>query len=299
MKIWTSGARFFGGQIDRIDAGFISLGHELVKDISEANLVYCNNAWYDEIIEAKKAGKIKGKIIFTVLDLAPHLGNQFPLAKLEEQLEYADAICSISETVQKDLAEKVGKYSSVIYQPIKNITKLDEKEPAAFKVLFVGRVNDLNKRAAIGVEAVQKLGYKAQEIITVGSDQPFFGGTYAKVVNDEVLNAIYNSVDFVMCCSRHEGIGLPAIEAMAAGKIPVICNDLSTRQDFFAGISEYDDVKPNPASIAGFMAGFIKDPVKMQAFKDKLHHHYLENLSHKMSGVGVAEAIIKVYERLR
>lgn len=299
MKIWTSGARFFGGQIDRIESGFKSLGHELAQDISEADLVYCNNAWYDDVINFKKAGRVKGKMIFTVLDLAPHLGSQFPVEKLEEQLEFADAICSISETVQKDLAERTGKFSTVIYQPIKNIVKLDKKPKSPFKVLFVGRVNDPNKRAGLGAEAIKKLGYKAQEVITIGSDQPFFGGTWGEKVADEVLNMTYNSVDFVICCSRHEGIGLPAIEAMAAGTIPVICSDLSTRHDFFNNISEYENVKPNPDSVTAFMSGFIKDPVKMQTFKDKLHYHYLQNLSHKMCGVGVAESILKVYDRLR
>lgn len=301
MKIWTDGARFFGGQLDRIEQGFKAHGHEIVTDKKDADLLYSNNPWYEKV-GGLGSLRPEQKSICTVLDLAPHLGDKFPVAQLATYLENnANAVCTISETVKKDLKERTGYYSTVIYQPIKPIYKmpLTPSQRFPYRALFVGRVNDPNKRSAIGIQALTNLGFKAEEIVTVGSDCPFYGAVWGKEVSDDVLNTLYNSVDFVMFPSRHEGIGLPAIEAMAAGAIPVICNDLSTRHEFFKDISEYDDVNPNPDSITSFMSGFINDRVKMQAFKDKLHRHYVENLAYKMSGVGVADAILKRYEEIK
>jgi len=293
MKIFTSGARCVGSQIERIEEGFLQLGHEITTDITSAGLVYANNAWYDEIIEAKKAGKIKGKIVFTVLDLAPHVPD-FPVQKLKEQLVYADHICTISKFVQQDLKNRAGFDSTVIYQPIKKVYRTGVKKHN-FKAMLVGRVNDPAKKAVESVQALIAAGLNGGDVITVGREQPFYGGAWANSVSDEVLNEIYNSVDFVMCMSTSEGMGLPALEAMSVGAVPVLPRDLTTREEFFPTqvFPEYEFVK-DAETAKDFMLTLMQDKERMCEMKTRLVNHFESFWRENLNGVGVAKKILEV-----
>ena len=293
MKIFTSGARCVGSQIERIEEGFLQLGHEITTDITSAGLVYANNAWYDEIIEAKKAGKIKGKIVFTVLDLAPHVPD-FPVQKLKEQLVYADHICTISKFVQQDLKNRAGFDSTVIYQPIKKVYRTGIKKHN-FKAMLVGRVNDPAKKAVESVQALIAAGLNGGDVITVGREQPFYGGAWANSVNDEVLNEIYNSVDFVMCMSTSEGMGLPALEAMSVGAVPVLPRDLTTREEFFPTqvFPEYEFVK-DAETAKDFMLTLMRDKERMCEMKTRLVNHFERFWRENLNGDGVAKKILEV-----
>jgi len=293
MKIFTSGARCVGSQIERIEEGFLQLGHEITTDITSAGLVYANNAWYDEIIEAKKAGKIKGKIVFTVLDLAPHVPD-FPVQKLKEQLVYADHICTISKFVQQDLKNRAGFDSTVIYQPIKKVYRTGVKKHN-FKAMLVGRVNDPAKKAVESVQALIAAGLNGGDVITVGREQPFYGGAWANSVNDEVLNEIYNSVDFVMCMSTSEGMGLPALEAMSVGAVPVLPRDLTTHEEFFPTqvFPEYEFVK-DAETAKDFMLTLMRDKERMCEMKTRLVNHFERFWRENLNGDGVAKKILEV-----
>ncbi len=293
MKIFTSGARCVGSQIERIEEGFVQLGHELTQDITSADLIYVNNAWYDEVIAAKQAGQIKGKTIFTVLDLAPHVSD-FPVQKLKEQLKYADHVCTISKFVQQDLKNRAGFDSTVIYQPIKKVYRTGVKKHN-FKAMLVGRVNDPAKKAVESVQALIAAGLNGGDVITVGREQPFYGGAWANSVSDEVLNEIYNSVDFVMCMSTSEGMGLPALEAMSVGAVPVLPRDLTTREEFFPTqvFPEYELVK-DAETAKDFMLTLMQDKERIREMKTRLVNHFESFWREKLNGVGVAKKILEV-----
>lgn len=300
MKICTFGSRFFGGQIDRIEAGFVSLGHEIVTDPSAADLVYANNGGYDEVVGLKRAGLIRGKLILNVLDLAPHLGDQFPIARTKIQLGFADAVTCISETVKRDVATRMGLSPTVIYNPIKPITRTRERSFEGYRALFVGRVNDPEKRSSLGAEALAMLGFEASQLVTVGSESPSYGGVYLGPVGDGTLNQLYNSVDFLVCPTRNAFLGLPIIEATAAGVIPIFCRDLDIRTEFFPTdlFPEYAEVEPTPSSIARFVARYMQDNREMDAMKDRLYNHYLHTWQLRMTGRKVAQSILAVYANL-
>jgi glycosyltransferase involved in cell wall biosynthesis len=308
VKVYCEGARCAGGQVDRVEAGFVQLGHQITPHVSDAALVYSNNLWSDQLIADKLAGRISGKYIQNVLDLAPHIPD-FPLGRARDQLRRADAITTISTFVQNDVRNRLGLESTVIYNPIKDVVR-DAAGPTAasdsqncypYRFMFCGRVNDPAKRCGFGAAALQILGASPLEVITVGGEPPFYGGMYWGVASDQALRDIYHTVDFVLMPSASEGMGLPAIEAMAVGAIPVICCDLVTREEFFPSsvFPEYLSVEPTPQSIATFIARYLNNREEMAAFKARLKAHFAQNWAHKLSGRGVAEAILRVYERIK
>jgi glycosyltransferase involved in cell wall biosynthesis len=298
MKVYVGGAKFLQGQTQRIEKGFVELGHEITPHTHDADLIYVNNSPYDQEIKDKIAG-VKGKVIFTVLDLAPHLGESFPVEKLKEQLSYADEICTISEFVKNDLLNRTKFNSTVVYQPIKNITN-NRCKISDHKFLFVGRVNDAAKRCGLGAGALSILGYNANEILTIGSEMPYFGGDYYGVASDSTLDKFYNSADYLIFTGYSEGLGLPPFEAIAAGCIPIICNDLNVREEFFPSsiFPEYAAINPTIQSIASFITSLENDQDKKREFITRLRNHYRSSWETNLSGREVAKKIISVYEDL-
>ena len=52
MKIATFGARFFGGQVSRIDEGFLKLGHEINYEFPD--IIFSNDpGYYEEAYKLK------------------------------------------------------------------------------------------------------------------------------------------------------------------------------------------------------------------------------------------------------
>ena len=59
-------------------------------------------------------------------------------------------------------------------------------------------------------------------------------------------NKLYNSSKYVLLPSKAEGLGLPMIEGMICGCIPITCSDNETAKEF----SPLDFIcEPNPQSI--------------------------------------------------
>jgi glycosyltransferase involved in cell wall biosynthesis len=308
VKVHCVGARGQSTQIERIEAGFVQLGHEITPHVSEGDIVYSNNLWSDQLIADKLAGRIRGKYIQNVLDLAPHIPD-FPLGRARDQLRHADAITTISTFVQNGVHNRLGLESTVVYNPIKDVVRDDAAGTTAasdsqnrypYRFMFCGRVNDPAKRCALGAAALQIIGVSPLEVVTVGSEPPFYGGMYWGIATDAALTDLYHTADFVLMPSASEGMGLPAIEAAAVGAIPVICRDLVTREEFFPSsvFPEYLVVEPEPRSIAAFIARYLNNREEMAAFKARLKKHFAQNWARKLSGRGVAEAILKVYESL-
>lgn len=306
MKIHCVGARFYGGQVDRIEAGFVELGHTVTPYISEADLIYYNNPPFDAAIQDKERGAIKGKMIFCILDLPFHISS-FDYDALGAQLAHADAICTISQYVQWQVKTRLGRDSHVVYQPIKPISALkligsiDRPTPNLF--LHCGRRHDVNKRAALGVHALQILGVPSENLALVGGE-PGIGippwGTYIGVLVDQNLNGVYNQCDFVLCTSALEGLCLPVAEAMACGAIPVVCRDMTTRTELLppALFPEYEEVEPNAPSVARFIAQFINNDDRKREFKERLYAHYQSTWAWRLSGRAVAQAILNVHSSI-
>ncbi len=301
MKISTAGSsRFFADQVSRIDAGFIALGHEMTDHWHDAALVYANDGGpRKQILKDRADGNLKGKVIFTVLDIPEHLFPRFDLDALRAELVQADAVCVISEFVQNQVRFHLGMDSHVVYNPIKSITRNPARRNSiGCLFVHVGRRSDINKRAILGVHALQLLGVGPDRVALVGNEPGW--GEYQGVLSDDNLNHVYNHVDFTLCTSKTEGLCLPVLESMAAGVIPVVCNDMTTRQELLPSrvFPEYDLVDPDPRSVALFIAQFMNNADRMTEMKNRLYQHYVENWAVRTSPKGVASAILGVYHSI-
>lgn len=304
MKIHTAqSSRFHASQIQRIEDGFRALGHEVTPYISDPNLslVYQNNPWFDQVLADRAAGHLAGraKLVLNVQDIPHHLPD-YSITRLAQQLHAADAVTAISATTARDLEVATGIRASIVYQPIMPITRTGERKHP-YRVMFVGRVWDENKRTAIAARALSLLGFSGEDVVTVGMESPPYGGTYWGVASESTLNDLYNSADFVVATARYGGIELAVVEAMAAGAVPLCLRDLHTLDELLPAdlFPEYRAVEPTPESLARFIASLLNDGgTRLADLKERLHAHYLQNWRERTSPAGVAGRILTLYNSL-
>ncbi len=233
MKVSLLGAD--GNQLCQLGAireGFAALGHQHTFDYGHPDtaFVFVGNPPFDSYLETTR----EKKTIFNVLD-CPFWVPEWPelKAKWTQQLPLAARVTCISKTVQAQLKEHCGVDAEVIYYPAKKISFTGIRKYPQFKAALIGRVCDSSKRAGLAVQSLVRAGFNEDEVAVVGPEYLGYGVRMG-VVSDEVLNDIYNSVDYVMMMSRWEGLGLPGLEAAMAGAIPIVAPDCSVFNEFWA-----------------------------------------------------------------
>ena len=272
-------------QISRIDQGLKSLGCSFVEQ--SPDIVYSNNDMYDDILDYAKNQKKKPFIILNVLDL--QIGNpKYNLKKVKEQLSQADAITCISKTVKNQINKVLNLDAEVIYNPIKDITH-DPRVGKSIPFLYVGRANDARKRFSLIKETFKNHKEINQTLIICGSENPNFG-IYIGILSDEDLNLVYNSCKFLLLPSSFEGLGLPMIEAMLGGAIPITCSDNPTAIELCPSEFICD---PNPKSFMAKLVEINKDYSRFQ----KISLEYAEKYKVLMNKNTVAEKIINIYKQ--
>ena len=227
MKISVFGMSPFSNLIKE---GFTKLGHEISDENPE--LIYANDPrGYKEAIQIKKKNK-EAPLIFNLLDIPWHMPNIQQQTKLlvNQFLNQADFVSVISLKVKKDLSQFFNKKIHIIYNPIKDVY-YDEKILKNNMFLFVGRANDPIKRFDLIRDTLIKIKDGIKKIKVCGAENPNFGN-YLGYVSDEELNNLYNSTQFVLLPSKAEGIGLPMIESMICGALPITCSDNETAKEF-------------------------------------------------------------------
>lgn len=298
-KVFIGGADCLTCQVDRIKKGFSSIPDIEITDMHwEADLIYVNNPWFDIYIKDKKDGKLKtnAKLIFDVQDIPLQHAN-YDLMKLANQLLEADAITAISNYTRMQLWQIFRLNSFVVYNPVKDVSPVLRQSGECpfpqYKVLMVGRLNDVNKRAQLGLNALFAAGIKNDEIATVGPEPTAFGA-YQGYVTDELLNQLYNSVRYVMAPSFHEGQLLPPQEGLICGAIPILTQDMSTLGEFFPREFGYF---PNVNSLA-FRVKQLEDIPELRKQTSDVCIQLGQKLLQKVSKEAVANNIWKVYQGL-
>jgi glycosyltransferase involved in cell wall biosynthesis len=282
MKISVFGMLPFSNLIKE---GFTKLGHEISDENPE--LIYANDPrGYKEAIQIKKKYK-EAPLIFNLLDIPWHMPNIQQQTKLlvNQFLNQANFVSVISLKVKKDLSQFFNKKIHVIYNPIKDVY-YDEKILKNNMFLFVGRANDPIKRFDLVRDTLIKIKDGIKKIKVCGAENPNFGN-YLGYVSDEELNNLYNSTQFVLLPSKAEGIGLPMIESMICGALPITCSDNETAKEF---LPRDFICAPNPKS----MLEHIKKLENEYANKRNLAFEFGKKYKEKFNKSSIAENILNI-----
>ena len=286
IKVTILGADGYTCQIPRIKEGMELLGHALSED--SPDLIYSNDPkGYEKALILKKKYP-NAYLIFNFLDIPWHIENiqkQTELLVKKFFLE-ADAVSVISSKVQKDMAKFYDKKIHVIYNPVKDVY-FDEKIKKDNMFLYVGRANDPIKRIKLVHDSIIKIPEGLKNIKICGSENPGFGN-YVGVISDKDLNKLYNSSKFVLLTSKAEGIGLPMIEGMICGTIPVTCSDNLTAKEFSP--SEFI-CEPNAQSIVNK----IEELDKEYAAKRKIALEFGKKYKTQFDKKTIAKNIIDIF----
>lgn len=274
-------------QISRIDEGLTILGHELVNENPE--IAYSNNDMYDDVLEFANRQNERPFVILNVLDL--QIGNlDYELEKVKNQLLEADLVTCISESVKVQIKQALNIEAEVIHNPVKDFF-LDGASEKKFLFLYVGRANDPRKRFGLIRDSLSRHEKLKASLIVCGSENPDFG-FYNGVISDENLNFLYNSSKFLLLPSRFEGLGLPMIEAMITGTIPIVCDDNPTALEFCP--KEFITA-PNPDDLLKKIIELGEDYDNFR----KIAIEYGEKYKILMNKERVAQNIIDLYRKAK
>ena len=282
MKISVFGMSPFSNLIKE---GFTKLGHEISDENPE--LIYANDPrGYKEAIQIKKKNK-EAPLIFNLLDIPWHMPNIQQQTKLlvNQFLNQVDFVSVISLKVKKDLSQFFNKKIHIIYNPIKDVYH-DEKILKNNMFLFVGRANDPIKRFDLVRDTLIKIKDGIKKIKVCGAENPNFGN-YLGYVSDEELNNLYNSTQFVLLPSKAEGIGLPMIESMICGALPITCSDNETAKEF---LPRDFICAPDPKS----MLEHIKKLENEYANKRNLAFEFGKRYKEKFNKSSIAKNILNI-----
>ena len=268
-----------------IKEGFKKLGHEISNENPE--LIYANDPrGYKEAIMVKTKYK-NATLILNILDIPWHMPNIQQQTKLlvNEFLIRADFVSVISLKVKRDLSQFLNKKIHVVYNPIKDVY-YDENILKNNMFLYVGRANDPIKRFNLVRNTLFKIKDGAKKIKICGAENPDFGN-YLGYVSDEELNNLYNSTQFVLLPSKAEGIGLPMIESMICGSLPITCSDNETAKEFLPP----DFIcEPKPQSILEHIERLDNEYSVKRKLAFKLGKKYKE----KFNKSSIAENILNI-----
>ncbi len=214
----------------------------------------------------------------------PNIQQQTKLL-VNQFLNQADFVSVISLKVKKDLSQFFNKKIHIIYNPIKDVY-YDEKILKNNMFLFVGRANDPIKRFDLVRDTLIKIKDGIRKIKVCGAENPNFGN-YLGYVSDEELNNLYNSTQFVLLPSKAEGIGLPMIESMICGALPITCSDNETAKEF---LPRDFICAPDPKSILEH----IKKLENEYANKRNLAFEFGKRYKEKFNKSSIAENILNI-----
>ena len=230
IKVSILGADGYVCQIPRIKEGMEALGHVLSEE--SPDLIYSNDPrGYNKALLLKKKYP-KAYLILNFLDMPWHISNIQKQTELlvKNYFLKADVITAISFKVKKDIGKFYDKKVHVIYNPIKDVY-FDENIKKNNIFFYVGRASDPVKRFNLVRESLLKIKDGVKNTKICGSQNPNFGD-YLGIIKDQELNRLYNASKYVLLPSAAEGIGLPVIEGMICGAIPITCSDNLTAKEF-------------------------------------------------------------------
>lgn len=307
------GARGKTCQVSRIESSFrryldfTVLNHETLS--SSPDYIFCNDAGYfDQAISIKAQSSGKTKIILNVLDLFAHIQTaqaDEQRKKIGQQIKQADVVTTIASYCVKEISDLFNIKSELIYNPMIPIRREDTKnrfseDPNNWKFLFVGRNCDPNRRVVEGIRGLLRFGFGPSNFVSFGSENIGYGN-YLGVISEEEMNDQYNRCHFLLFPSLYSGLGLPVVESIAGGMIPLCCSDMTTLPDIlpendFPEYYSFRDSRSAEENINKLFNYLVSkhNNDSFSSFSIRLSNHYNRNLENLYSPESVAKRIFDI-----
>jgi glycosyltransferase involved in cell wall biosynthesis len=125
------------------------------------------------------------------------------------------------------------------------------------------------KNMGLAIEAAAKLGSKIVVAGKAGWGEGSFGGdvVFTGFVSDQELTALYQCAELYLAPSRHEGFGIPLLEAWACG-CPVVCSTGGALPEV-AGDAALVVESWDAQEWADAIRGLLADSSKLEAFRQR------------------------------
>ncbi len=182
-----------------------------------------------------------------------------------------------------NVTRKMVMYAPGGFDPRKNIDSLiiaysllPKALRAEHQLVIVSKLRDFHREQLINIG--KSAGLNADELVLTG------------YVSEADLHALYNAATLFVIPSKHEGFGLPALEAMSCGA-PVIGSDSTSIPEVIGRVDALFDAS-SPQSIAEKIQHVLQD----DAFRDQLRQHGLVQCK-KFSWDESAKRALRALER--
>ncbi|HKT20587.1 MAG TPA: glycosyltransferase [Stellaceae bacterium] len=247
----TFGFRGLWGQIGRIEEGFRRIGCKIAGEGEAFDFIYSNELLQDRgaIACKEKTGK---PLIRHIQDLPAYenTSKTKTIAELQtyrdQTLAHADRVTTNTRFVAGQLERYWGYRGAIIAgQPLQFDPDLDEFRTRKRRNLavIVGRLDDPLKNSRLAIEALSLLRSPPDlAMIWVGKakhkPRSFFRRfriEHHHEIPSPALAALVKTARVALAPSLFEGLGLPPIEALAAGT-PAIVSDIPVKREVFADI---------------------------------------------------------------
>lgn len=271
---------------DRIEVALLKLGCEIDDN---PDLIIHTTGIFDDAEEFYERCLIKPIRLYNLLDVNNNNPNFYD--KATEIYQKCEIATTISHTTKNQIIEKlnINRRIEVIGFPIRPVSFL--KNQRGFCGLYVGRWNDPNKRTYLIKPTLELLGRTVEnDLVVVGGDKPMFDCFYDGIVEDALLNMLYNGAEFLFLPSKLEGLGLSCLEGLICGAVPLLCNDNVVSKEL--GLFKDFTSDPNPLAIAQLIKRVQKNTSYYWNKMDELRPIFEKQFSIET----VAQNILNLYQ---
>jgi glycosyltransferase involved in cell wall biosynthesis len=307
-SVRTFGFRGTWGQIQRIEEGLRRIGCHIAAPAEAFDFIYSN-----ELLQGGEAIACKATsgrpLIRHIHDLPAYEGT--PAAKsLHELRLHREAVLASADLVTTNthfVAAQLERFwgyrgALVIGQPMQFDPDLEGFRTRRRRRLavIVGRLADPMKNTALALDALSLMRRPPDlAMVWVGKAKRKPRSWFRRYriehhieIPASALASLIKQARMLLAPSFFEGLGLPPIEALAAGT-PAIVSDIPVKREVFAGTPMRFHDPHDPADLAQAIEALLADEESgwqlVEAFRPKIPDYTVE---------GVATKIVAAFETL-
>ncbi len=217
--------------------------------------------WWRTAGPVWRASVLRGIPLYFVQDIESsyfpdsEAGRHHVLASYRHEFRYLT-----TSTWNRDRLSELGVESEVIAPAVDHATFRPLDRPRRDDMILAIARSDRLKRFDLTVAAWQALPEPRPELCVFGDDPRLApaGARFVMSPSDAQVNELLNECTVFVQTSAHEGFGLPALEAMAAGAA-VVCTDAHGNRDYCVDGVNCLMPESEPAAVGSSIARLLSD----------------------------------------